>query len=266
MVLAVEIDNSRINFGFFDNYGDFFTDFGIAADTMKTSDEYAVLVDGIFNYYKIDRNLVEGVVVSSVVPMLTEVICILIKKMFPDANLVTVGKGIKTGFSIKVDNPSELGADLVANAAAVIDIRSREKVSNRPCIIVDTGTASTIFALNAKNEFIGGSILPGVGMALTVLHGETAQLPNVTLVPPTKIIGKNSQESIRSGVIYGSAIMIDGFVEKISKEMGLGDSADVFITGEYAQSVMPFCTCKYRYIPNLTFIGLYCIYKNNINK
>ena len=262
MVLAIEIDNSRISFGFFNDNGILVSNFGIASDVNKTSDEYAVLIDSVFNYYKIERNNVDGGVLCSVVPMLTGSISYLMKKMFPDINFIFVEKGIKTGFSIKVDNPSELGADLVANAVAVMQLKSKAKTYNKSSIIVDIGTASTVFALNSKNEFVGGSIMPGVDMSLTTLHGKTAQLPNVTLMPPTRIIGKNSQESIRSGVIVGTALMIDGFVEKFSKE--LSDEADVFITGEYAEPIIQFCSCHYQYVPNLTFLGLYYIYKNNI--
>ena len=171
---------------------------------------------------------------------------------------------IKTGFAIKVDNPSELGADLVANATAVMEIKANENIIKGASVIIDVGTATTIFALNEKNEFIGGSIFPGIGMSLNSLHGDTAQLPNVSLIPPTKIIGKNSQDSIRSGVVFGTAIMIDGFIDKFAKEMN-SDNVNVFITGEYAQALLSLCSSKYRYIPDLTLRGLYSIYKKNSN-
>ena len=264
MVLAVEIDNSKINFGLFDDVGNMISDFKIASETNKTSDEYVALVDSILNYYKIERDLVSATVVCSVVPVLTEVICDLLKKIFINSKIVMVGKGIKTGFPIKIDNPSELGADLVANASAIMEIKNKENIRNRAAIIVDIGTVSTVFALNSKNEFVGGCIMPGVDMSFTALHGKTAQLPNVSLVLPVKIIGKNSQDSIRSGVIVGTALMIEGFVERFSKEMSAEGNVDVFVTGEYAEVILPFCSCKYRHIPNLTFFGMYCIYKNNI--
>ena len=264
MVLAIDIDNSKINFGFFDNKANLISVFGIATDINKTSDEYAVLVNSIFNYYKIERETVEGAAVSSVVPTITSVVCDAVNKVLPEINLVVVGKGIKTGFSIKVDNPSELGSDLVANAVAVMEIKHKENNCNRASVIVDLGTASTVFVLNSKNEFIGGSIMPGVDMSLNSLHGNTAQLPSVALVSPAKIIGKNSQDSIRSGVIFGTAIMIDGFVDRFSRDLGL-DETDVFITGEYAEFIMPFCSCKYRYVSNLTLLGLYYVYINNID-
>lgn len=265
MILAIEIDNSKINFGIFNSDGLLTTTFGISADTTKTSDEYAILIDGIFNFYKIERSSIKGIVLCSVVPMLTDVIYNLLNQLFSDIRIIKVEKGIKTFFSIKVDNPSELGADLVANATAVIAINAEEKKLNKPSIIIDVGTATTIFALNEKNEFIGGSILPGIAMSFNALHGNTAQLPNVALIAPVKAIGKNSQESMRSGVILGTAIMIDGFIKKFSTELKRED-IDVFITGEYAQTILYLSSSKYRYIPNLTLYGLFCIYKNNSHK
>lgn len=264
MVLAVEIDNSKINFGIFQSNGVLETNFGITTNITKTADEYAVLIDSVFNYYKVDRENIQGAVLSSVVPMLTNVIYDLIKSFFKNIEVIQVQKGIKTGFSIKVDHPSELGADLVANAVGVIEIQKSENKEKHPSLIVDIDTVSTIFALNDKNEFIGGSIFPGIEMSINSLHGKTAQLPNVTIVQPTKVIGKNSQESILSGVIFGTAIMIEGFVEKISREMNTND-INVFITGEYAEHIISLCSSKYRHIPNLTLFGLYCIYKNNAN-
>ena len=154
MILAVEIENSKINFGIFDTDGSNTTTFGITADIMKTSDEYAVLIDGILNYYKIDRNEINGIALCSVVPMLTNIIYLVIKQIFPTADLIKVEKGIKTGFAIKVDNPSELGADLVANATAVMEIKANENIIKGSSVIIDVGTATTIFALNEKNEFI----------------------------------------------------------------------------------------------------------------
>lgn len=264
MILAIEIDNSRIDFGLFEDNGSLSTHFGITTDINKTSDEYAVLIDGVFNYYKVDRSRIDGAALCSVVPMLTNVIYQLIQSFFPDIKIVSVQKGIKTGFSIKVDNPTELGADLVANSAAAIEILNGEN-KKTSCIIIDMGMASTIFAINQNKEFIGGSILPGIGTSFNALHQNAAQLPNVTLIPPTKIIGKNSQESMRSGVILGTAAIIDEFVKKFKNEMRVNEIT-VFITGEFAQTVIPFCTCNHRYVSNLTLFGLYCIYNNNISE
>ncbi len=262
MILAIEIENSKINFGIFNSCGALNLTFSVATDINKTSDEYAILLDGILNYYKVDRTLIEGVSLCSVVPMITNIIIELMRDLFENATIIQVQKGIKTGFSIKVDNPSELGADLVANAAAALAIQNNENLSEKSCIIINISTATTVFALNEKREFIGGCIFPGIDMSFKSLHGNTAQLPNVLPTLPTKAIGKNSQDSIRSGVILGTAMMIDGFIERFSKEMYV-DNPNIFVTGEYAQKIIELCSSNYRYIPSLTLYGLYSIYKNN---
>ena len=265
MLLAVEIDNTQITLGIFEDTEKnvLSRSFKISTDINKTSDEYAVTIGGIFTYYKIALSDIDGAVISSVVPALTGVIRDTIKQLVGNVEPLIVGKGVKTGFPIKIDNPSELGTDLVANAAAVIDIKNKENKQKIPAIIIDMGTATTIFAINTNGEYIGGSIIPGIGISLDVLHGKTAQLPNVTPAAPTHIIGKNSSESVRSGIIFGNAMMIDGFIRKISDEMKCGGRADVFVTGEYAQTVIPYCDNDMRYIPELTLLGLLCIYRNN---
>ena len=266
MLLAVEIDNAHINLGVFEDISQntVVKSFKVSTDIHKTSDEYAVILKGIFDYYDIVPSYVDAAMISSVVPMLTETVRQAIFKLFGEVEMLVVGKGTKTGFPIKIDNPSELGTDLVANAAAVIDIRKKENKSKVPCIIVDMGTATTVFAVNANGEYIGGCIIPGIGISLDVLHGRTAQLPNVAPSAPTRAIGKNSAESVRSGVMLGNAIMIDGFIKKFSDEMKLDGEVQVFVTGEYAENVLPYCEHKVRYVPELTLIGLSCIYKNNI--
>lgn len=261
MLLAIEIDNSVINFGLFDE-NRLVRSFKVATDTNKTSDEYALIVSGILGFYNTDSGAVDYAVISSVVPQLTEILLDMVKRLF-NVDTKIIGKGIKTGFPIKIDNPSELGSDLVANAAAVIDICRKEGISKTPCIIIDVGTATTVFAINSHGEYIGGSILAGIEMSLGALHGNTALLPTVSAAEPARAIGKNSYESVRSGVVLGHAMMIDGFIERFLDEMG-SDSAEIFITGEYAQSVIGSCNHNMRHIPELTLLGLACIYKNNI--
>jgi type III pantothenate kinase len=262
MLLTVEIGNSKISFGLFDDDRMVYN-FQVATDLKKTSDEYVVTINSILLYHGTDCAYIDAAVICSVVPQLTEVITAAVRQL-SGVQAMIVGKGIKTGFPIKIDNPADLGADLVANAAAVIDIRNKENKKDVPCIIIDMGTATTIFAINAKGEYVGGSILPGVGISLDALRGKTAQLPTVTPLVPTRAIGKNSQESVRSGVILGNAIMIDGFIRRFEQEMKCHSNAEVFVTGEYAQDVISACEHIMRYIPMLTLMGLYCIYKNNI--
>ncbi|MBE6576726.1 MAG: type III pantothenate kinase [Ruminococcaceae bacterium] len=265
MLLAVEIDNSEISFGLFDKHDvDMLVDsFKISADLERTSDEYAFWINGLLGYNGISRTDIDACILSSVVPQLTDTLTLAVKKL-ADVSVMAVGKGTKTGFPIKIDNPADLGADLVANAAAVIDIKSKENTKKLPCVIIDMGAATTVFAVNANGEYIGGSIMAGVGLSLKALHGGTALLPTVSPAAPTRAIGRNSQESVRSGVVLGNAMMIDGFISKFAQEMKADDGIEVFVTGEYAETVISSCTHKMRYIPELTLRGLCCIYNNNV--
>ncbi len=265
MLLAVEIDNSEISFGLFDkcDVNLLVKSFKVSADIGRTSDEYAIWINSLLAYNEISRTAIDACIISSVVPQLTDTVTDAVKKL-SNVSVLTVGKGTKTGFPIKTDNPADLGADLVANAAAVIDIKTKENTKKSPCVIIDMGAATTIFAVNSNGEYIGGSIMAGVGISLDALHCRTALLPNVTPVAPSRAIGKNSQECVRSGVILGNAIMLDGFVTKFAQEMKAEDGIEVFVTGEYAESVIPSCTHKMRYIPELTLKGLCCIYNNNV--
>lgn len=263
MILAIETDNSRINIGIFEN-GELVKSFGVATDTKKTSDEYAVTFGGILSYYGIERTDIDGAALSSVVPQLTNTVAEAVKRIAGDIDVLTIGKGTKTGFPIKIDNPAEMGTDLVANAAAVIDIIENENKSGAPCVIIDMGTATTVFALNHKKEYIGGSIIPGIGMSFDALHRKTALIPNISPIMPSRVIGRSSQESVRSGVLLGNAMMLDGFIDRFYDEMNGYGKMEVFITGEYAEVVLPLCSHNMRYVPELTLNGLYCIYKNNI--
>ena len=262
MLLAVEIDNSAISFGLFEDEN-LIKHFSMATDVRKTSDEYAVILDGILRFHNIEKDQIHAAAVASVVPQLTEVILAVIKNL-TGLDALTVGKGIKTGFPIKIDNPAELGADLVANAAAVLALQQKETKNKKPCVMIDMGTATTVFAINGAGEYIGGSILPGIGISLEALHGNTAQLPSVSPTGPIRAIGKNSQEAVRSGVLLGNAMMIDGFIDRFAEEMKSREAVSVFVTGEYARTVIPFCKHEARYIPELTLLGIACIYRNNL--
>jgi type III pantothenate kinase len=264
MLLCVEIDNSRISFGLFEIDGAvrLLKDFKIATDAQKTSDEYTISINSILSYHGIDCVDINAVAVASVVPALTDTLVNAIKQL-ANVSVTVVGKGTKTGFPIKIDTPADLGADLVANAAAVIDIKKRENTERKPCVIVDFGTATTAFAINNRGEYIGGSIMPGIGISFDALRGKTAQLPKVTPDIPLRAIGKNSHESLRSGVMLGNAFMIDGFIDRFAEEMNVEGDVEVFVTGEYALMIMPCCRHKMRYFSNLTLEGICRIYKNN---
>lgn len=265
MLMAVNIGNSRISVGFFaqDACRMLFR-FQVSTDVNKTSEEYGILFHSLMREQTCLTEPVRGVVLSSVVPQITEVM----RRMLMDFTGIpplVVGAGMKTGFPIKIDNPSELGGDMVANAAAVLYRSGETGIGKGGAVLVDMGTVTTISAINRSGEYVGCCIVPGIAISLEALHGKTAQLPNVILSAPQKAIGKNSQESIRSGVILGHAIMLDGFVGRFAKELRCdAESLTRIITGEYAKAVMPACKRSFVYEENLTLEGLFYLYRHTV--
>lgn len=262
MLLAVNVGNKNISFAVFDESGtEPVAKFSIAADMRKTADEYAVTASQLLAFSGIDAKAVDGVIMASVVPGLNDVIKHVILTL-TGKTPITVGPGVKTGFAIKIDDPAELGADIVANAGAVVSILKEEKCE-KAAIILDMGSVTTLFAINKNREVVGGAILPGVGMSLDALHRETAQLPNIEMSGVTRAIGKNTKESLISGVVFGQAAMIDGLVDRFEKELKCADAV-LFATGEYCKPLLGNLNRNFRYDPVLTLKGLAQIYKNTV--
>ena len=263
MLMAVNVGNTRISVGFFDDASSIVKyKFEISTDIEKTPDEYFALVKTIVRESEFDMNGLQGGVVSSVVPQLTATICEIVKR-FTGTESVLVGPGVKTGFPIRIDFPSELGGDMVANAAAVVSKMKREN-NMRAAVVVDMSTVTTVSAINKQGEFVGCSIFPGVQMSLEALHGKTALLPNVAYAHQTRAIGRNSQESVLSGVMLGHAITLDGFVLRFAKELREPvESLVLVITGEYAKCVAGLCRYDFEYDEELTLEGLYFIYQKS---
>ena len=237
--------------------------FKIASDVRKTADEYAVSVKQLLDFSGIDAKTVDGVIMASVVPALNDVIKHVILTLTGKTPIV-VGPGVKTGFAIKIDDPAELGADIVANAAAVV-ATLKEKNIDRPAIILDMGTVTTLFAINKKREVIGGAILAGVGMSLDTLHEKTALLPSIEMSGVSRAIGRNTKESLISGVVLGQAAMIDGLIDRFERELKCdAGEAVVFATGENCKPVIANCARAMEYDPALTLKGLARIYKNTV--
>ena len=264
MLLAVNVGNSRIAVGVFNESGEIISKIKISTDINKTSDEYISVIRSILEERTVNISLLDASVISSVVPQLTATIREALFNLVGVEPLI-VGPGVKTGFSIRIDTPSELGGDMVANAAAVIHNKNVGKTASGPCVIIDMNTVTTVSAINSSNEYIGCCIVPGIQMSFEVMHGNTALLPNVSFSSPDKVIGKNSQDAVRSGVIFGNALMLDGFVYRFAREMRCrGEDLNLTITGEYAKYVLDVCSSEFIYDEELTLKGLFYIYRNNI--
>ena len=264
MLMAVNIGNSRICFGFFEEDScRLVAKFKIGTDMTKTSDEYLALIKAVSGGTEFPIGEISGSILSSVVPQLTSVISKTVER-FTKKSPMIVGPGLKTGFSIKIDSPSELGADIVANTAAVIGTKKEKRESGFCSVVADMGTVTTISAINGRGEYIGCSILTGIGISFDAMHGRTAQLPNVIPDQPSRAIGKNSRDAVRSGVILGNAMILDGMAERFAKEMKCDiNSVSLIATGEYAQSVIDACKNSFIYDEDLTLKGLWYLYMGN---
>ena len=254
MILAVDIGNSNIVLGGMEGQNIVF-EARIRTDATKTSDEYCVDLKNILDIYGVKAADLEGAIVASVVPQVLNSIKTAIKKLTGKTALV-VGPGLKTGLNIKVENPSQTGADLVVGAVAAL------REHKPPMIVIDMGTATTMIGIDETGAFIGGAICPGVKISMAALTDRTALLPGLQLDQPRKAIGRNTIDCMRSGIMLGTACMIDGMVERMEAE--LGRKATVVATGGIAKFVLPMCRTRILYDKDLLLRGLAILYAENV--
>ena len=253
MLLAVDIGNSNIKLGAF--VGDELSFVArIAMDANATSDEYSIRILGALSLYSVSKSEINGAIISSVVPQLNRVVSDSIEHLFGVKPLI-VGPGVKTGIGIQCDMPSSVGADLICASVAA------NFIYGGPAIIIDMGTATKFTAINKKGAFIGTSIAPGVMLGLNALANGTAQLTKVGLEAPASVIGKNTADAMKSGIVFGSADMIDGMIERFKNE--LNEEIRVVATGGYSSIILPHCTHNIIYDESLVLKGLNIIYKRN---
>lgn len=253
MVFTVDIGNSNIVVGAVNRQGVLFVE-RMSTDHKKTELEYAILLKSAMEIHGITTNEIKGCIISSVVPPVTSVINCALEKLTGEKALV-VGPGIRTGLNIKIDNPAQLGSDLVVDAVAGI------AEYPLPLIIIDMGTATTMSAIDAAGNYLGGVIIPGVRVALDSMVSRTAQLPRISFEAPKKAIGKNTIECMKSGSVLGSASMLDGMIDRLEEE--LCQDATVVATGGIAPFITPHCKHKIVCDDTLLLKGLYLIYNKN---
>ena len=253
MLLAIDIGNTNITLGAFDEANLQFTA-RLATDTRKTADQYAVEIKNLLSLYSLQTEEIEDSIIASVVPAVGKSISRAVSKL---CNIVPLmlGPGVKTGLNIKIDDPSQLGADLVAGAVGALD------VYNAPCVVIDMGTASTISVLDRNGAFVGGVIAAGVRLTLKALTENTAQLSSIPIEAPKSVIGSNTAECMQSGLVYGAASMIDGLLLRIEKELGVKPT--VVATGGLSKEIICHCSSNIIYNENLLLDGLRVIYEKN---
>lgn len=253
MVLAVDIGNSNIVLGGFEGDRIIFIE-RLSTNQNSTALEYTVLIKTILELNELSNASFQGGIISSVVPSVTQTVKEAMVRLTGKPVMV-VGPGLKTGLKIMLDNPAQLGSDRVADAVAAIN--------EYPCpiIMVDMGTATTVSVIDRDKNFLGGMIIPGLRVSLDSLTMRTSQLPKISLDPPKKIIGSNTIDCMKSGIIYSTASSIDGVVERIEEE--LGEKCTIISTGGLSKAIIPFCKRDIIIDDKLLLKGLVIIYNKN---
>ena len=250
MICLIDVGNSNVVFGFSDLKNKIKT-YRFKTLVDKTSDEYYLMLKTMLDAYQID-----GVLISSVVPVLTSAFVKMFKEHF-DIIPMVLGQGIKTGIQLKVDDPKTVGADIICDCVGAMEICDE-------ALIIDLGTA-TKYIYCSKNTFYGVSIAPGVSVSMKAMVSSAALLPNIELIKPNKIIGTNTISCMQSGIMYSSAASVDGMINRIKKEINKPD-IKVIATGGLSKLIIPICENRIFLEEDLTMNGLLTIYLKNVAK
>jgi type III pantothenate kinase len=253
MLLAIDIGNTNIVIGCIRD-DEILFQARIATDRTRTSDQYGVEIKNMLEAFDVRREDITDCIISSVVPPVFHSVRTGVVKVIGKQPMV-VGPGLKTGLNIQMDVPSQVGSDRIVIAVAAL------AEYKPPLILMDMGTATTVEVVEEGNTYIGGVIFPGVKISLDALTSRAAQLPEISLDKPKRVIGKNTVECMRSGTMYGTAAMIDGIIDRIEEE--LGHSSTLIATGGMAQFITPLCRHTILLEKDLLLKGLNIIYKKN---
>lgn len=253
MILTVDIGNLQIVLGGVEGEQIVFQA-RLRTETQKTSDQYSVELKILLEMQGISPQQIEGAIIASVVPQVLNSFVTAIRKLTGKRSLV-VGPGLKTGLNILLENPGQMGADIVAADVAALHAQKP------PLIVIDMGTATTIGVLDKNGAHIGGCVCPGVQISLDALTEKTALLPGIQLDKPRRAIARNTVEAMRSGILLGTACMLDGMIARMEEELGM--HATVIATGTMARFVVPLCKTPILYDKDLLIRGLAILYREN---
>ena len=253
MLLAIDIGNTNIVIGGIRS-GAIAFEARIATDRIKTSDQYGAEIKNMLSLFDVSASDIDGCIISSVVPPVFNSVRTGVIKLTGKQPMV-VGPGIKTGLNIQMDAPSQVGSDRIVIAVAAL------AEYEPPLSLLDLGTATTIEVGGKGGTYLGGCIIPGVRVSLEALTAHTAQLPGISLDRPRRVIGKNTVDCMRSGIMYGTAAMVDGMLDRVEEELGC--STTVVATGGMAQFIVPLCRRKIKLEKDLLLKGLGILYEKN---
>lgn len=255
MILAIDIGNTNIVVGCFENDEIVFSE-RVSTNHKATDMEYATTISMVLHIHGYNSSQLTGAIISSVVPDVTNTVKRAIEKYTKLTDVLVVSPGIKTGLVIHIDNPAQLGSDLVVDAVAGINHYPV------PQIIIDMGTATTFSVINKQKQYIGGLITCGMGISADTLTKSTSQLSKVAFDTPKKVIGTNTVDCIKGGIMLSNACAIDGLVDRIEDE--LGEKCTVIVTGGLAETVVPLCKKNVILDNDLLLKGLMIIYNKNV--
>lgn len=254
MLLTIDAGNTNITMGAFEGDELRFVS-RLATERARTQDQYAVELKNIFSLYAIDPSALSACILGSVVPELTAALCGAVQRVTGTRPMV-LSPGVRTGLNIKTDNPAEVGADLVAGAVGAL------AEYEMPCLVLDLGTATKISVLDRTGAFCGCTISPGVSISLEALSSRTSQLPSISFKTPASVIGRNTVDSMQSGIVFGVSTMLDGMCDKIETELGERVQS-IVATGGLSGDIVKNCCRKVIINPNLVLEGLRYIYLKN---
>ena len=253
MILTIEIGNSTITLGGIEGE-DIRFECRINTDRVKTSDTYCIDLKTLFEIYGIDMGAIEGVIISSVVPQVLNSVRTAIRKLLNTEPMV-VGPGLRTGLDIRLENPGQIGSDLVAADVAAL------AEHQPPLIVIDMGTATTMTVLDPDGAHLGGCVCPGVKISLESLTAKTSLLPGIQLDKPRQALGRNTADAMRSGIMFGAAAMLDGMIDRFMEETGWAFT--IVATGGLAKRIVPLCRHEILYDRHLIIKGLAKLYRDN---
>ena len=254
MILTVNVGNTHISIGGYQDDQRVFNA-RLRTNLQCSSDEYAIKLLDLLRLYEVPRSRLNGAIISSVVPALTGVMQVALNKLSP-MRVLTLGPGLKSGLNICIENPTQLGGELLCGGVAALEL------ADPPLLIITADTAITMVGINRKRQLVGGVILPGPQVSMAALVRGTAQLPQVDLhARPKSVLGSNTAACLQAGSVLGTAAMLDGLIARFRAE--LGDDLTVISTGTLSSAVRESCTTPVLHEPGLILDGLYTIWRRN---